>query len=280
LDQLYAALKEMEVTEKLASMRPATGPSPSRFAFDFSKIENPATAANRASLLINNIACLKDHLHAWCKLNGMPLTGDLLINSNREVAIVHDLWNLDKHAELNRPSRSGLSPRFSKPAHTTLEFKIDTTNETPLFTFSVFDGRFQAHQGANARITATVIDKDGNTLGDIESICLIAVAAWEAEFVKAGLKIVPPPERQSEYARLSAELQAIGIRFRPELPCSAASLLMTVRDRVISVGVYDRSGKQIAVIPDESTTHDLRTALEQTFRTAISPDHDGVIALI
>ena len=50
-------------------------------------------------MLLNNIACLKDHLKSWCKKNNKPFAGDQLINSNRDVAIIHDLWNLDKHAE-------------------------------------------------------------------------------------------------------------------------------------------------------------------------------------
>jgi hypothetical protein len=233
LDQLYAALSEMKVTEKLASMKPTTTVSGGRFttSWDFTKIENPATVANRVSLLVNNIACLKDHLHAWCKKNGKPRTGDQLIDSNRDVAIIHDLWNLDKHAELNRPSRSGLSPRFQQPAHTTLERKITNTEETLIFAISVFNGgRVQPFEGTNAKITATVVDGDGNTLGDLDSICLRAVAAWEAEFVKAGLKIVPPPERQKEYERLSGLLQAIGIRYRAELPSGATSLLLKLND--------------------------------------------------
>jgi hypothetical protein len=282
LEQLYAALAEMQVTEKLTSMKPTTIVSGNRFvaSFDFTKVENPATAANRVSMLVNNIACLKDHLNAWCKRNGKPLTGDQLINSNRDVAIIHDLWNLDKHAQLNRPSRSGLSPRFLQPAHTALEFKIATSEETPLITIPVFGGQIQAHGDANVRITATVVDRDGKTLGELEAISLRAVAAWEAEFVKAGLKIVPQPERQKEYARLSGQLQVIGLRHRAELPIGATSLLMKVNDGSVLVEVYDKMGKKVGDIPDDKTSSALRDALQQTFQFAISPDHDGVIAII
>jgi hypothetical protein len=273
----------MKVTEKLASMRPTTTVSGDRFitSWDFTKIENRATVANRVSLLINNIACLKDYLHAWCKKNGKPRTGDRLIDSNRDVAIIHDLWNLDKHAELNRPSKSGLSPRFQQPAHTTLERKITTAEETPILVISVSNGgRVQPFEGTNAKITATVVDGDGNTLGDLDSICLRAVAAWEAEFVKAGLKIVPPPERQKEYARLSGLLQAIGRRYRAELPSGATSLLLKLNDGSFLVEVYDRMGTKIGDIPQDQTSIGLRDALRQTFHDAVSPDHDGVIAMI
>jgi hypothetical protein len=273
----------MKVTEKLASMKPTTTVSGDRSitSWDFTKIEKPATVANRVSLLVNNIACLKDHLHAWCNKNGKPRTGDHLIDSNRDVAIIHDLWNLDKHGELDRPSRSGLSPRFQQPAHTTLERKITNSEETLIVAISICNGgRVQPFEGTNAKITATVVDSDGNTLGDLDSICLRAVAAWEAEFVKAGLKIVPPPERQKEYARLSGLLQAIGIRYRGELPRGATSLLMKLNDGSFMVEVYDRMGTKIGDIPHDQTSTGLRDALQQTFHGAVSPDHDGVIAII
>lgn len=254
LEQLYAALSEMKVTDKLAAMKPDRIASEGRFitSWDFTKIESPATAANRVSLLLNNIGSLKDHLHAWCKKNGKPKTGDQLIDSNRDVAIIHDLWNLDKHAELNRPSRSGLSPRLQQAAHTTLERKITNTEETLIVAFSVGNGgRVQPFEGTHAKITATVVDGDGNTLGDLESISLRAVAAWESEFVKAGFKIVPPPERQKEYARLSRLLQEIGMRYRAELPNGATSLLLKLNDGSFLVEVYDRMGKKIGDISQD-----------------------------
>ena len=68
------------------------------------------------------------------------VSDDQLIDSNRDVAIIHDLRNLDKHAELNRPSRSGLSPRLQQPAHTKLERRITTTKETLIFAVSLSNG--------------------------------------------------------------------------------------------------------------------------------------------
>lgn len=111
LAQLYAGLREMRVTEKLASIKPKTKRVGNQFvtSIDFTDGTDPATAANRVSLLFNNIASLKDHLKAWCKRNGKPFTGDQLIDSNRDVAIIHNLWNLDKHASPTvRDQDSGL----------------------------------------------------------------------------------------------------------------------------------------------------------------------------
>lgn len=282
LEQLYAALAEMQVTEKLFSIKPTTKIAGNQFvtSIDFTTGTDRATAANKVSLLLNNIACLKDHLKSWCKKNGKSFTGDQLINSNRDVAIVHDLWNLDKHAELDRDSRSGLSPRLLQDAHTALEFK-GSGHLPPMVTIPLFEGGATQAQGETSlRIVATVVGKDGNPLGDLEAISLRAVAAWEAEFVKAGMRLVPPPERQKEYARLSGLLQAVGRRHKAEFPSGTTSLLMKVNEGKVQVEVYDRTGKKIGDIPNDKTSCTLRDALQTTFQSVISPDHDGVVAII
>jgi hypothetical protein len=55
---------------------------------------------------------------------------------------------------------------------------------------------------------------------------------------------------------------------------------MKVNDGKVSVEVYDRMGKKIGDIPNDKTSTALRDALQNTFQYAISPDHDGVIAII
>lgn len=189
VEQMYKALEAMEVTEKLTSVRPELKRAGTSFAvsFDFKKGTDTATAANRVSQLLANIACLKDHLKVWCDKNNKPFAGDVLIDSNRDVAIVHDLWNLDKHGELKR-SRSGLFPRFLHPPHTSMVFKGEAGKQ-PMLQIPVFGGPMQVKDGASLRITASVIDKDGNPLGDFENICEKAVNAWEAEFKKVGLPL-------------------------------------------------------------------------------------------
>jgi hypothetical protein len=124
VEQMYKALADIQITENLQAMRPAVERSGNQFrvGYDFTKTVDSATAANRVGQLLANIACLKDHLKAWCKKNGGLFRGEELINTNKEVAIVHDLWNLDKHAELDR-SRSGFWPRLREPATVALKLK-------------------------------------------------------------------------------------------------------------------------------------------------------------
>jgi hypothetical protein len=281
LEQLYAALADMQVTEKLSSIKPTTKRVGNRFesSIDFTTGMDSARAANSVSLLLNNIACLKDHLKSWCERHNKPFAGEQLINSNRDVAIIHDLWNRDKHSELDR-SRSGLFPQLHQPPHTALVLKGGGF-ESPKVTIPFFEGgRVQTYGEARLRIAATIADREGKPVGDLEAISLRAVAAWEAEFVKAGMTLVPPPERQKEYARFSGRLQTIGQRYKAELPDGATSLLMKMKDGRVMVEVYDNMGKEIADLPDDRTSSALRAALQNTFQHAISPDHDGVVAII
>jgi hypothetical protein len=140
------------------------------------------------SQLLANIACLKDHLKVWCTKQSKPFAGDTLIDSNKEVAIVHDLWNLDKHGKLDR-SRSGLYPRLEDTPRSTMVLKAETGKPQPMFFIPIGGGGgpIQAKDGASLRIVASVVDTDGNRLGNLEDICEKAVDAWEAEFKKVGL---------------------------------------------------------------------------------------------
>jgi hypothetical protein len=140
LAQLYAALAEMKVTDKLASMKPTITVVGGRnvTSWDFTKIEAPATAANRVSLLLHNIACLKDHLHTWCVKNNKPKTGDQLIDSNRDVAIIHDLWNLGqtRRAESAFQIRTGASLAATR-AHDVGEKNYDNRRDVDFCSFNL-----------------------------------------------------------------------------------------------------------------------------------------------
>ena len=63
---------------------------------DFSQGNTEAGLANITSLLVANIACMKDQLKVWCSKNNKVFAGESLIDSDKNVALVHDLWNIDK----------------------------------------------------------------------------------------------------------------------------------------------------------------------------------------
>ena len=114
LRQMHAALGAIESTDfsSIALKEGTTARGVRYQSVDFSGGATEAELANSASLLLTNIACMKDHLKAWCRLNNRPFEGDALIDSDADVAIIHDLWNVDKHADLNRRPRSGHRPRL------------------------------------------------------------------------------------------------------------------------------------------------------------------------
>lgn len=147
IEQMYSALAAMQVTERLQSFKPEFKGAAGKFAvtFDFTKGADQATAANRVSQLVANIACLKDHLKVWCDRNGKPFQGDILIDSVREVAIVHDLWNLDKHGKLDR-SRSKLYPRMVEAPRSTLVMKVGPAQSQPMVVIPVFGGPIQTKE--------------------------------------------------------------------------------------------------------------------------------------
>jgi hypothetical protein len=170
IEQMYKALEEMQITEKLPSVKPEfkrTAGSVS-VSWDFKKGADTPTAANRVSQLVANIACLKDHLKVWCAKQSKSFAGDTLIDSNKEVAIVHDLWNLDKHGKLDR-SRSGLYPRLENPPRSTMVLKAEPGKPQPMFFIPIGGGGgpIQTKDGASLRIVANVVDKDGNPLGSL-----------------------------------------------------------------------------------------------------------------
>lgn len=151
--------------------------------------------ANSASLLVANIACLKDHLDVWCVRNGQPRRGDKLINSDQNVALIHDLWNVDKHAELSRPPRSGHRPKLADLCNA-LRFSAGTQpGSGAVMTFDPDTGQLLTGASGDAKIefviVASVVDQNGQKLGEFSEICSQAADAWESEMKQAGV-VIPP----------------------------------------------------------------------------------------
>lgn len=163
---------------------------------DFNEDSDPIALANAAQLLTANIASIKDHLHSWCKKNGALFTGDACIDGNKSVALIHDLWNVDKHAELNRPPRSGITPRLRNIA-TTLNLSAGTQAGSAAF-FSMDPRTGKVTSGTTGEgsvrliITAEIIDEQGDLQGDFFQTCEAAIDAWHLELTKAGVPLPGP----------------------------------------------------------------------------------------
>jgi hypothetical protein len=157
---------------------------------DFNQGRTPADLANVVSLVLANIGCLKDHLKAWCASNDKEFSGEALINTNRDVALVHDLWNTDKHASLNR-SRSGFKPQLVDLRQ---YFAISAGTEPgacAVFQMDMATGKATTTAtgggAANMLVSARIVDHDGSLLGELSEVCGQAVDAWQQELLKAGV---------------------------------------------------------------------------------------------
>lgn len=158
---------------------------------DFNQHSDEIDLANSAFLLVTNIASLKDHLKVWCKKQGVAFQGDALINSNRAVALIHDLWNIDKHAELNSPPRSGIKPKLQN-IRTALTISTGTSAGSEAF-FSMDPHTGKVTTGSSGggavqlALVAQIADEANNVIADFTQTCSEAIDAWSATFQAAGV---------------------------------------------------------------------------------------------
>ncbi len=162
-------------------------------AVDFNQNSDAVALANAASLVVANIASLKDHLKAWCKKQGVAFDGDELINSNLSVALVHDLWNVDKHAELSTPPRSGHIPKLVGLA-TTLSISAGTeAGAGAFYSMDPRTGKVTTGTTGGGKVelalVAQIVDEKGAILGDFTQVCSEAADAWSAALKTAGVPL-------------------------------------------------------------------------------------------
>lgn len=192
--QMHAALRNIGTTD-LSELQVELGANGIHHyaKVDFNKNSDPIALANAASLMIANIASLKDHLKLWCKKNSSQFRGEDLINSNRSVALIHDLWNIDKHAELSNPPRSGIHPKL-QGLSTALVISAGMQEGGGAF-FTMDPRTGQINSGASGggsvqlSLSAQITDPTGAVLGDFVQICSEAAEAWLKELSTAGVPL-------------------------------------------------------------------------------------------
>ncbi len=157
---------------------------------DFSGGASEIDLANIVTLLIANIGSLRDHLKNWCDENGVSFEGDNLINGNQSCAIVHDLWNTDKHVKLTRPPRSGHHVRLVNLSKGLRVSTGATAGSFSSFSINPFTGEITTNSSgggsASIVITGQILDENENVLGDFSQIIDEAVDAWEICLKQAG----------------------------------------------------------------------------------------------
>jgi hypothetical protein len=159
---------------------------------DFTSGADAVDLANQATLLTNNVASLKDHLKIWCGRNGAEFRGDALINSNKSVALIHDLWNVDKHVELRTP-RSGSRPALRNLRTTFVLSSGEEPGSSVRMTLDMRSGTWikQTRGGGDAgfALTGEIVDGNGAVVGEYLDTCKQAISAWEATLRTAGVAV-------------------------------------------------------------------------------------------
>ena len=160
---------------------------------DFNQDADEIALANAASLLITNIASMKDHLKVWCNRQGVAFHGDALINSNRAVALIHDLWTIDKHAELDRPPRSGHTPKLQGLRKNLAISTGAAAGDGAFFSMDPRTGKITTGTSGGGSvqlaIVAQIVDENGNVLGDFTTICAQAVNEWAKALSATGVQL-------------------------------------------------------------------------------------------
>lgn len=158
---------------------------------DFGGGMSEEAIANAATILIYNISNLRDHLKRWVENNGEDAGKvDAAFAGSLELRILKDLSNNDRHGPPDRPGNSMLWPwlqeinRVMRLAPRPVKGSVVALTIGP-------DGRPKVlgDGSASVVITGQVVDKDGKVLGDLFSMELKAVQAWETLLAEYGVTV-------------------------------------------------------------------------------------------
>jgi hypothetical protein len=133
--------------------------------------------------VIHNIASLYDHLKKWARANGKDETQvESTFRGSLDLKIVRDLWDRDKHGgDLRNGGYSHKAPRL---ADIRRMMKLTTQAKVGSFVTMTFGPggvpQIGGDGSAKAIMTADVLDKDGQKLGDLFETEERSVEAWES----------------------------------------------------------------------------------------------------
>lgn len=166
------------------------GPDSHAITVDFDTIRVPAEKANNVSLLLAAIGSLKDNMKVWCEENRVPFMGEKILNKHKNAAVIHDLWNIDKHGKLNKKPRSGSIPRIEKPS-TVLSITGGTeANSAAVFSMSLTTGEITTSSSGSGKLSIELSAKvftGTRLLGELKDIAVSATDAWEKECLRLGI---------------------------------------------------------------------------------------------
>jgi hypothetical protein len=157
---------------------------------DFSGGLSEHDIANAAYCVIQNLASLCDHLKKWARTNNADAGKvDATCSGSQDLQIVRDLWDSDKHGGDRRDG--GYSKKSPRLHDIRRQLTLTTQPKAGSWvTMTLGPGGEPVIHGdgsASAIITADVVDKDGQMLGDLFEIEERCVRAWESLLVEFGV---------------------------------------------------------------------------------------------
>ena len=166
---------------------------------DFRGDETKEELSNIVHSAVSNVAHFKDHLRGWARRNhrGVKLI-DEAITGSRELRIVIDLADTDKHGGMRRDcDYSKLNPRISGLEQALRMRTRPVVGSGVGLTLSGGALRVVGDGSGAVEITGSVVAEDGTVLGDLREIVVAAVSAWEVVLETFGLSKDSMDSRQS-----------------------------------------------------------------------------------
>jgi hypothetical protein len=146
---------------------------------------------NEALTIISAIGPLKDYVNAYCKVIGVPKSGDDVLAASRDAALVHDLWNVDKHLELNRPARSGITPKL-RHIQKWMSLSVSNEGESAYISQNLESGDVSVQGNVTFILDAMIFGEDEIFVANFRETCERAIEAWLTEIKRLGLEIPAP----------------------------------------------------------------------------------------
>jgi hypothetical protein len=181
LERLFVALKVTRRTDFEKFPAQVYASERSWFMYqDFRGRRSDAELELVANQLLSEIAHLEGYFRRWARgtSRGVEVVDETIRNS-RELQIVIDLANRDKHGGDAHKSRSRLNPSLKNiDSH----FSLTAPGGGPasVLTFGQMGIPKTNHaEGGCVEVTADVVDGSGNFIDYLPRICSRAIQAWE-----------------------------------------------------------------------------------------------------
>ena len=183
VNRIYSSLDTAEETD-MSQLTPKIVSNGKRIGIyqDFTGGLNDEELSNLVHSLIHNIANLHDNLKRWAKKNGKDKSKvDIAFKNSLALQIIQDLSNNDKHGY--PPRDGGKSGKLPKIGNITRTMQLTTNPQKGSFVTMTLNsqGKPQVSGSGQAKviISADILDKDNNIIGNFRQIALESIETWE-----------------------------------------------------------------------------------------------------